>query len=738
LRKVLAGLVLSCLVMAHAQNPAGELLALPPPAPAAGGQTANLTNPAFMRAMIVDAVGPSLKSPQAVKQMVEDVRAAGFNTIIAQVRAFGDAYYESAIVPRAADISGEFDPLKTLLAEAKTGEKPLKVYAMLVTYRVWSRNLPHSMPPDHVLTKNPGWVCETVDGAKDFGDSGVEAWLDPGVTEVQDHLALVAVDLVKNYEVDGILLDRLRYPDNTLKSGYNAAAVERFNKEKGKSGKPDPQDAEWIAWKRDQVTAALRKVREAVKGAKPHVVVGANSITFGAAPASLDEYRRSDAYARTLQDWVAWGQDGLIDVNLLMNYKQADRSAADFDRWARFAFDQAGKARVVVGVGAWLNEPAQTAAMMLLPILDSRASGVAVSSYHSPVKAGSDTARAFDAFRKVLDPVYVGSRSKEIAAVPAADAMDALARLNSLAVALGLRAGAPEAPSPPGLTNLSFATVPALEPTPSAGPGLPPLPGTAPGATLPPLPSAAPAGPALPPLPAPTAPISVPPLTAPAVSAPAVSAPPALAPLPSALATPAPTPAPGAPDRPAMDQSVMSMPPFAAAAAPTPSFMPAGTRGMPPDVINRSSVNIPMVAGETNWQGGAMAGQGYKPQPIQAPTINADTNGSRVDPPPMAAPVAMKTDVSDPNSIFVPRTQPTGLKNHASREGRTPISARPAPASAPLEVIVLNNGKQFVGRVLDRAEQVTIQLENGGTIKIPVARLVETRPATGLMESAPQ
>jgi hypothetical protein len=458
------------------------------------------------------------------------------------------------------------------------------------------------------------------------------------------------------------------------------------------------------------VTATLKKVREAVKGARSNVVVAANSITFGAGPQNLDEYRRSDAFARTLQDWVSWCQDGLIDVNVLMNYKQAERFAADYDRWARFALDQAGKARVVVAVGAWLNEPRYSAAMMLQPILDPRAGGVAVSSFHSPAKAGFDPAQALDAFRKVLDPVYVGSRSKEIAAVPEGDAATALVRLTGLAAALGLGT-APTDASAAALPSLASAALPPLVPAQSSQPSQPPQSGL----------------PMLPPLSAPAsspAPSALPPLSMPSLA--------------PALATPTPSPMMPPPQQPAMDQSEMSMPPFAAAAAPTPNFMPPRGAALPPDLASRSSVNIPMVTGESNWQGGAIPGTGYRPRPFEAPKINPDADVSRLEPPPMAAPVTMKRDLSNPDSIFVPRTQPAGMKNYASREGRSPISARSAPASTPLEVIVLGNGKQFVGRILDRAEQVTIQLENGGTIKIPADRVVETRPAAGMTEAAPQ
>src|SRR6516164_11063250 len=75
--------------------------------------------PAETRALWV--LRTSLTAPASITTLVRTAREQGFNTLLVQVRGRGDAYYASALEPRAADLSHQpasFDPLATVLAEA--------------------------------------------------------------------------------------------------------------------------------------------------------------------------------------------------------------------------------------------------------------------------------------------------------------------------------------------------------------------------------------------------------------------------------------------------------------------------------------------------------------------------------------------------------------------------------------------------------------------------------------------
>src|SRR5204863_27476 len=70
--------------------------------------------------------------------------------------------------------------------------------------------------------------------------------------------------IVRNYDVDGINLDRIRYPDGNLGTnvpswGYNPTAIARFRAETGRTDMPANTDPQWTEWRRDQVTAIVRR-----------------------------------------------------------------------------------------------------------------------------------------------------------------------------------------------------------------------------------------------------------------------------------------------------------------------------------------------------------------------------------------------------------------------------------------------------------------------------------------------
>lgn len=467
---------------------------LPPPAPIKDMATpapvsnayaptpgSNLSNPNFVRGIYVDGVSPSspLRSADGIKKLVADCRNTGFDTIFAQVRVNGNAFYNSTLAPMASGLPQGFDPLKTLIAEARAGDRPLKVHALIVLYRVWGGSL-DSAPDNHVVKKHPEWLTQTDNGVKEVrlveagGQTRDEYWLDPGLTAVQDHLAAVATELAKNYDVDGIQLDRARYPDldrtsfpeGSKRGGYNPQAVERFNREKHKAGPPAFNDPEWAQWRRDQVTATVKKIREAVRVARPSARISATAVTYGTPPADKAKYLADSApYNSVLQDWVGWCEQGLLDYCSVMNYKSAARNAADFEQWTDFAFQNKGQAKMLIAVGAYLNPPKYTLAMTLEPLFDTRADGVAIYSYTSPADQTANYQDAFTLLKTAFDPIALSKKMTQVASVTGqlrgGSGADALKRLNQLSIEVTGSAPAIAGASPPA-AGPAVSSLPAL------------------------------------------------------------------------------------------------------------------------------------------------------------------------------------------------------------------------------------------------------------------------------------
>ena len=99
----------------------------------------------------------TLSSPAAIAQMVRAAQNGGFNTLIVQVRGRGDAYYTSALAPRASELASrpDFDPLaETIAVAARAG---LRVHAWIVVNLVSSAvELPASR--EHVVYRQPDWL----------------------------------------------------------------------------------------------------------------------------------------------------------------------------------------------------------------------------------------------------------------------------------------------------------------------------------------------------------------------------------------------------------------------------------------------------------------------------------------------------------------------------------------------------------------------------------------------------
>jgi len=263
------------------------------------------------RAMWVSSYGPGLLTPAEVDETIQAAKLANLNAILVQVRKTGDAYYNSSYEPRAENLTDpSFDPLAYIIKKAHANG--LEVHAWINTYKVWQGTTPPKSP-DHVYNRHPEWVNTNIDGQKDKSGS---YGLDPGIPEVQQHLFNVYMDVVKKYDVDGIHFDYVRYwsPD----FGYSKLAVDRFNKETGRTGIPAMDDPVWCDWRRARVTDLVRQVYNGAKQIKPWVKVTGSVVCSHPCPA---EFEDSHPYNMLLQDWERWLREGIIDGVMPMNYK---------------------------------------------------------------------------------------------------------------------------------------------------------------------------------------------------------------------------------------------------------------------------------------------------------------------------------------------------------------------------------------------------------------------------------
>src|SRR5689334_2477933 len=345
-------------------------LALPNPA------SANVPATDEVRALWV--VRTTLTSPEKIQRMVNAAADNGFNTLIVQIRGRGDAYYKSRVEPRSIDLKdqpADFDPLAFTLAEAH--KRGLKVHGWLNTSLLANLDaLPTD--PNHVYNKHPEWLAVPKAVARDlylmsptdpaYRQKIVEwskanraelegVYTGPANAKVREHIYKIWMDVLKNYPVDGLHFDYVRFASPDF--DYSRTSLLQFEKWLEPQLNPDERTqlknalatnalaatekfpAKFADFQRAQVTALVQRIYRAVKKRRPEVLVSA-------AVFANDE----NAYTRRFQDWRRWLQMGILDVACPMAYST---DTAVFQKQIEVATTTAhgAKRNVWAGIGAY-------------------------------------------------------------------------------------------------------------------------------------------------------------------------------------------------------------------------------------------------------------------------------------------------------------------------------------------------------------------------------------------------
>ena len=334
------------------------------------------------RAFWADAFHHGFKTASQVEQMLDDLVTANANAVVAEVRRRGDSYYLRSLEPPAddPDYTPSFDALQYLVERA---------HARGIEAHAWFPVLPvgASNNPDHVAARHgpaaPGaemWM--TVSNAGKISTS-----LDPGHPDAARYTADVILEPAQYYEVDGIHLDYVRYPEDA-NYGWNPTAIARFQRLHNRTGAPAVSDPAWAQFRRDQVTALVRQIYLRAFAIRPSIKVSAALITWGNGPASDAEYRTKDAYSRVFQDWRGWLEEGIIDLGIPMNYfRETSVYAPMLDRWMEYEKDRQYGRGLLVGPAIYLNPIEASMAQLERALAPSaagnRALGVCFYSYAS-------------------------------------------------------------------------------------------------------------------------------------------------------------------------------------------------------------------------------------------------------------------------------------------------------------------------------------------------------------------
>jgi len=350
---------------------------------------AHAAPPAGVETRAIWIVRHAMTSPGRVDRVVQIADEMNVNTLLAQVRGRGDAYYKSEVAPQGEALGGApagFDPLDQIIMRAHASG--MEVHAWINVYLVWSAGAP-PVSPLHVVNAHPEWIAIRADGTRlvemvpsEFQEEKIEGmYLSPGNPDVKRHLREVVREIATQYAIDGIHLDYVRYPEPNV--GYDRATRTEFERQYGvdpmeiehpdsttlavigAKGIPDLR-SRWIQWKRDQVTDLVRALRQDLNLLGRPIKLTAAVIAD-----------QNAALNRYLQDWPRWLREGLIDAAIPMAYSP---STSIVTRQIGNAMSIPTQRQVWAGIAVY-NEGARDTAEKIRRARAMGVDGIALFSY---------------------------------------------------------------------------------------------------------------------------------------------------------------------------------------------------------------------------------------------------------------------------------------------------------------------------------------------------------------------
>lgn len=252
-----------------------------------------------------------------------------FNTLVIQARYRADRSYRknrdfnsypNSEVAFQSSVDSTFDPVQYAIDYGR--EKGLRVYAAWSLFLVTdgSNTFPGYIPSStRTYMYNSGTPA-----LQTTADDNEGLWMDPGDPATRTYNLNVVMDFLQNYDVDGIVWDRVRFGGQTF--GYNPNALAAYGYATGSA--PTPSNSTFIGHRQQAVATFLKDAYTQATNMKPWLVMSAAPIAY------LDKL--TDTYNGVFQSWPVWNTQlvpnrslsfGALDLNMPQFYRQWDTSS---------------------------------------------------------------------------------------------------------------------------------------------------------------------------------------------------------------------------------------------------------------------------------------------------------------------------------------------------------------------------------------------------------------------------
>jgi uncharacterized lipoprotein YddW (UPF0748 family) len=268
-----------------------------------------------------------------LRQILDQLKAANFNTIFLQVRSRGGVLYPSAIEPWATALTQTlggnpgYDPLQFAIDEAH--KRGFEIHAWWNVYHshtaVNSPTPPPVTNPPHIVHSNPNLV-RLYPYVKD-GVQYYDFWLDPGFPESRNYLLNLAMEMVRKYNIDGIHFDYIRYPDPSFSDD---STFQLYGAGQIKSN-----------WRRNNVTQFVSAIYDSIQAVKPMLKVGSAPIGIyqDLSPCNSGW----DGFTQVFQDsrrWLLLKKHDYLSPQIYHNINDCPRFDSLAINWISNSFDR--------------------------------------------------------------------------------------------------------------------------------------------------------------------------------------------------------------------------------------------------------------------------------------------------------------------------------------------------------------------------------------------------------------
>lgn len=275
-----------------------------------------------------------LSQQKELCNILDSIKNLNMNTVLFQVRLRGDVIYPSTYEPWNYIMTGKsgkspgYDPLAFVIEACH--KRGLECHAWIVCIPLGSESQVKIHGKNSIVAQHKS-ICKKLDG---------EWYLDPGHPETEEYLSKIVKEIVYNYNIDGIHLDYIRYPDRPAKFP-DADSFKKYA----------PKGTMLDEWRQHNISRIVYRIYDDVKKIKPEVMVSSSPLGKHDRLPNFPSQGWSGMES-VYQNAVQWIEDGKQDfIAPMLYFKEQSFFPFLFD-WIKKKKDS----RIVCGIGLYRME----------------------------------------------------------------------------------------------------------------------------------------------------------------------------------------------------------------------------------------------------------------------------------------------------------------------------------------------------------------------------------------------